>query len=101
VRLSIGGRVRSRREALRLTQQELASELGVTHQHVSRIEVGQATPSLDLVVRLSRRLGVTTDFLLAGDDRPAVDVVGAIRAEPGLSAAAKKHLLGLIDELRR
>jgi transcriptional regulator with XRE-family HTH domain len=85
---------------LELTQEELARSVGVTHQHVSRIEGGLAAPSLDLVVRLSQALGVTTDFLLTGDDRPAVDVVGAIRGEPALSASAKRHLLGLIQELR-
>jgi transcriptional regulator with XRE-family HTH domain len=99
--VAIGERVRAKREELALTQDALARELGVTHQHVSRIEAGQVAPSLELVVRLSRRLGVTADYLLAGDDRPAVDVVGAIRGAEGLSAQAKKHLIGLIGELKR
>jgi transcriptional regulator with XRE-family HTH domain len=84
-----------------MTQQALAAELGVTHQHISRIEAGHVAPSLQLLVNLSRRLGVTTDYLLSGDDRSAFDVASAIRGEPGLTASAKKHLLGLIAELRR
>jgi transcriptional regulator with XRE-family HTH domain len=97
----IGKRVRATRQGLQLTQEALASELGVTHQHISRIESDQAAPSLELVVKLSRRLGVTTDFLLTGDDRPAIDIVGAIRSSNELTASAKKHLIGLVSELKR
>jgi transcriptional regulator with XRE-family HTH domain len=99
--VEIGSRIRARREALELTQEELARELGVTHQHVSRIEGSLNAPSLELVVKLSRVLGVTADFLLAGADPPPRDVKGAIRGLPGVTAAAKRHLIGLIDELSR
>jgi transcriptional regulator with XRE-family HTH domain len=97
----LGGRARARRESLELTQEELARELGVTHQHISRIESDQAAPSLDLLVLLSRRLGVSADHLLTGQKTTPADIAGAIRAEPHLSAAAKRHLIGLADELRR
>jgi transcriptional regulator with XRE-family HTH domain len=96
----VGGRVRARRESLKLTQDELARELGVTHQHVSRIESDQAAPSLDLLVKLSHRLGVSTDHLLTEQDTATADITGAIRAEPRLSPAAKRHLIGLVSELR-
>src|SRR5256885_17146151 len=99
--VGIGERVRAKREGLKLTQEALAREVGVTHQHISRIEGDHAAPSTDLVVKLSQRLGVTADYLLSGNDRPAVDVVGAIRGTQGLSAQSKKHLIGLIGELER
>jgi hypothetical protein len=51
------------------------------------------------LVRLSRRLGVSTDYLLTGKDIAPLGVAGAIRGERRLSAAAKRHLLGLIAEL--
>ncbi|HLH13823.1 MAG TPA: helix-turn-helix transcriptional regulator, partial [Solirubrobacteraceae bacterium] len=98
--VEIGTRLRERREALGLTQQALAEELGVTHQHVSRLESGRAMPSLDLVVRLAARFGITTDELLTGAERAPADLAGAIRADPKLSGVAKRHLIGLVDELR-
>jgi transcriptional regulator with XRE-family HTH domain len=97
---TVGRQIRARREKLKLTQSALAAELGVTHQHVSRIETGQVSPSLELLVKLSRRLGVSTDYLLTGDDYLVVDLVGAIRSDTRLTTAVKKHLVGLIDELR-
>ena len=99
--MEIGKRVRQRREELGLTQQELADELNVTHQHVSRIETDQAVPSLDLLVRLSAKLGTSNDWLLTGADRPTLAVPEAIRAENMLSPAAKRHLIGVVEELKR
>jgi transcriptional regulator with XRE-family HTH domain len=75
----VGGRARARREALKLTQDELAHELGVTHQHVSRIESDQAAPSLDLLVKLSHRLGVT----------PYAAISAPTRRGPGSCATTK------------
>jgi transcriptional regulator with XRE-family HTH domain len=82
------------------TQEELAAELGVTHQHISRIEGGHAVPSLDLLVRLSGRLGVSTDYLLTGQKTTTPGIDGAIRGDQRLSAPAKRHLIGIISELR-
>jgi hypothetical protein len=57
-------------------------------------------PSLDVLLNLSRRLGVTTDFLLTGQETTPLDAIGAIRAEPRLNPTAKRHLIGVINELR-
>ncbi len=98
--MHIGSHVRAKRKALGLTQNELARELGVTHQHVSRIEGGQAVPSLEVLVNLGRRLGCTTDYLLTGHETIPLDATGAIRAEPHLNPTAKRHLIGVLNELR-
>jgi transcriptional regulator with XRE-family HTH domain len=98
--MRIGSHVRARRLALGLSQPDLAKELGVSHQHVSRIELGDSTPSLKMRLRLSKTLGVSTDYLLTGKERPPLDAAGAIRSEPHISAAAKRHLVGVLRELR-
>ena len=41
----------------------------------------------------------TSSARLEPSTRPPVDLRGAIHAEPTLSLAAKRHLIGLIDEL--
>lgn len=98
--MEIGRRVRKRREALKLTQEQLAGEVGVTHQAISRVEGGHTSPSAELVIKLSQALGVTCDYLLTGSDTRVFDIKGAIRSDAGLSAQAKRHLIGLIEELR-
>lgn len=46
------------------SQEELAEQLGVTRQSVSKWEGAQSVPDIDKVVQMSRLFGVTTDFLL-------------------------------------
>ena len=50
-----------------LSQLELAEELNVTRQAVSRWETGAAVPMVDTLVQLSRLYGVTVDDLLLND----------------------------------
>jgi transcriptional regulator with XRE-family HTH domain len=50
------------------TQLELANQLKVTHQAVSRWETGESFPDLGILVEIARLLGVRVDDLLSGDD---------------------------------
>lgn len=51
-RAKVGGRVRSRREHLGLTQQELASAIGASITTINRIERGHAIPQKTLPARV-------------------------------------------------
>lgn len=62
----IGGRIRSRRKALKLTQSQLAAKIGTSDQSVSDWEKGRTLPMASIVT-LSRALGVTIDWLLTGE----------------------------------
>ena len=46
------------------SQEELAAQLGVTRQSVSKWEGAQSVPDLDKIVQMSRIFGVSTDYLL-------------------------------------
>ena len=46
------------------SQEELAEQLGVPRQSVSKWEGAQSVPDMDKIVALSRLFGVTTDYLL-------------------------------------
>ena len=46
------------------SQEELAQQLNVSRQSVSKWEGAQSVPDLDKIVQMSRLFGVTTDFLL-------------------------------------
>ena len=46
------------------SQEELAAQLNVSRQSVSKWESVQSIPDMDKVVQMSRLFGVTTDFLL-------------------------------------
>ena len=46
------------------SQEELAQQLGVTRQSVSKWEGAQSVPDMDKVLQMSRLFGVSTDYLL-------------------------------------
>ena len=49
------------------SQEELAEQLGVTRQSVSKWEGAQSVPDLEKVLQLSSLFHVTTDYLLKDD----------------------------------
>ena len=63
---SIGIRIAKFRKAKGLTQEELANQLGVSSQAVSKWENDASCPDISLLPQLCRVLGVTTDELLTG-----------------------------------
>ena len=71
---TIGNRISKYRKAKGLTQEDLASRLGVSSQAVSKWENDAACPDISLLPELARILGITTDELLTGKG-PEVPVV--------------------------
>ena len=63
---TIGNRIAKYRKNKGLTQEELASMLGVSSQAVSKWENDVSCPDISLLPQLSKVLGVTTDALLTG-----------------------------------
>lgn len=58
------------RREKKLSQEELAAQVGVSRQAVSKWELGAATPEVDKLLALAKAFGVTTDELLSGDEPP-------------------------------
>ncbi len=63
-RKAIGGRVREQRQALHLTQAELAERCELDTVYVSQVERGQKTLSLPALYRLAQALNVSPASLL-------------------------------------
>lgn len=57
-----------------LTQEQLAEELNVSRQSISKWESGQAIPELEKIVSMSQIFGVTTDYLLKPSEIDALSV---------------------------
>ncbi len=95
----LGERALERRQALHITQQDLARALGVTPQHISLIEQNKVTPSLALLAGLATELGVSVDYLVSGKEGIITDTVPAIKADKRLKIKAKKALIAMVEEL--
>ena len=91
------------------SQEELAEQLGVTRQSVSKWEGAQSMPDMEKILQMSRLFGVSTDFLLKDEleaaepdvapDEPALRRVSMEEASAYLALrreAAPKMALGTL-----
>ena len=67
---TLGKRIVSHRKRLGLTQDQLAEQLGLTAQAVSKWENDQSCPDITMLPKLARIFGVTTDALLGMEPEP-------------------------------
>ncbi|MCW2131595.1 helix-turn-helix transcriptional regulator [Arthrobacter sp. VKM Ac-2550] len=64
--------IRERRKEQRITQAELAEQVGVSRQTIIAVEQGDYAPSVYLALRIARTLGRTVEELFTnetGEDR--------------------------------
>ena len=62
--MTIGERIKDFRKIRNMTQNDLADEMGVSVQAVSKWETDKSAPDISLLAPLSTVLGVSTDTLL-------------------------------------
>ena len=67
-----------RRKALKMTQEELAEQVGLSKNHLSNIERGVYLPTTQLVLRLCAVLGETPDFYLIGKITTETDEISSL-----------------------
>ncbi len=89
----LGQRISGLRVSLGWSQVELAKRLGVVKQTVSNWENENIQPSIEMLIRLAKLFGVTTDFLLGIDEIPRLSV-------EGLPPTVVAHLTLLIEDYR-
>lgn len=61
----LGIRIREERLKLNLTQAKLAEAVEISDTYMGAIERGERSLTLETLVKLSNRLGVTVDYLLS------------------------------------
>lgn len=63
-------RLRSRRRAMGLTQEQLAERAGLSTNYIARLEIGSSVPSLSTLTRLSKALRIPIQDMLANEPPP-------------------------------
>lgn len=61
----LGRRIREERRKKDLTQEQLAEDVNVSYPHIGQVERGERGISLETLINISNRLGVTVDYLLS------------------------------------
>lgn len=94
--VALGRLVRTQRERLHLTQNELARQVGVSRSAISELEAGRiAQPRATVFAKLARALGMPAAALLVAAGYPEAEVVLDLEAdELVLLAASVAQLAG-------
>ena len=90
--MTIGKRIKERREELRLSQRDLAEKMNYTnHSTIGKIERGQVDVSQTRIVQFAEVLGTSVSYLMGWEDetKKTATVTGSGMSE------AKKQLLDL------
>lgn len=66
-------RLRSLRQNAGLTQKELATKLGTAGGNVSKYELGETLPPMEILAKMAGVFEVSTDYLLGLSDTPGRD----------------------------
>ena len=72
------------------SQEELAYQLGVSRQSVSKWESGASIPDLERILKLSQIFGVSTDYLLKEEIEMVPEIVSAQTEQPEGAAALRR-----------
>lgn len=93
---ALGRLVRAQRERLRLTQRELAEEVGVSRSAISELEAGRIEqPRATVFARLGKALGIPAAVLLAAAGYPEAELFLEVDAdELGVLAMSLTKLAG-------
>ena len=87
--MNIGKRIYEIRQQQNITQEQLASDLAISRQAVSKWESGKAIPDIENLMYISNLYDVSLDELIKGDDKVGEKIVA--------DASAKKwHKLSIL-----
>lgn len=84
-----------------LSQRELASEIGVAHSRISKLEAeeDETEPSLSDLLAYRSYFNVSIDYLLGLESEPSTDVdLKAISNEYGISSKSMENIRRIIDK---
>lgn len=92
----IGIRIMQQRKAHGMTQEKLAEEIGYSKNHLSGVERGIYTPTIQFVFKVCTILGQTPDYYLIGHiSKESEEVAKLIRYLPPNEQRMYCHMLKL------
>lgn len=74
INMKFNEKIKTLRKGSGMSQQELADKLHIHVTHLSKMENGHLTPSIDIVQRIMKVFAVSADQLLNDDENSAVDI---------------------------
>ncbi|MBB6635108.1 helix-turn-helix domain-containing protein [Cohnella thailandensis] len=77
--MNIGNRIAELRDARALTQEQLATTLGISRAALSHYEKNRRQPDFDTLIKLADEFNVSVDYLLGRTKRPEITLDPVVR----------------------
>lgn len=97
----LGERIRDRRLALGLTQEQLAARAGLTAVHVGRVEHGEPDVSVSTIEKIAAALNTTPGDLLGGVIELSPKAIAFGKAFDDASPELQAAILSFLSTLHR
>ena len=88
----VADRIKFLREQKKITQTDLAKQLGITRSSVNAWEMGISVPSTQYIVELAHLFKVSTDYLLCVEHSATISVDGLTEKDIQLVHNVVSHL---------
>ena len=72
--LNFGNRLKNLRLQKNLTQEQVATRLGITKAMISAYELSTRYPSIDMLIKIAQSYNVSTDYLLGINKTNTIDI---------------------------
>ncbi len=91
----IGKRIKETREEAKITREELADKAGISTKFLYEIENGKKGLSAETLLKISRALSCSSDYILTGKNKEDYDSINKM-----LESFNKKQLNSISEILR-
>ena len=98
-KIGCGERLRKLRKNKKLTQQEVASEIGISVDTIRKLEQGKRMPSVAVVDLLRGYYGTTADYIISGVTNQTAEFDEVLSSVPRDKRAKIEIILEEIKEL--
>ena len=92
--VGIGKRIQNRRKKLGYTQEQLADLMNVSVQMVSNLERGNKAIRIENLIKLSRILEISTDYILTGKEK--ADSTYSLMTQIGKLSDREREMINIL-----
>ena len=105
--MQLSERIKNRRKSLAYPQEELSEKLELSHSHYSKIENAISSPSLDTLIKISKILGLSLDYIVFGKNENLLDknyiklnnIISTLKENNSQKISDLKNIIKLLELL--
>jgi len=90
--MNLGDKIHQLRKVNGMSQEELATQLTISRQSISKWELGESIPDTENVLQLSKLFSVTTDYLLNDEYESDKDIPAVILESESVNSKHRSKL---------